>query len=322
LANDAEVLISANGRIIAFCSAATNLVQRDTNGAADLFTYDRQTGLTERVTVSSTGAQADKGDRSRIFALSADGRFVLFRSDAANLVANDTNNLVDIFVRDRTLKSTERVNISSTGAQANGASETLGGISANGRFVTFASRATNLGSGAPNHSKVFVHDRQGKSTVSVSGGFADALYPAISGNGRFVVYSALNGGVRNIYVYDRTTKRTTLVSRGLAGAPSNGNSEAPSISTDGIYIAYVSDATNLVPSDTNGTRDVFAFDLLGKETIRASIGRGGIQANGPSPAAAIAPGGYYLAFVSNATNLVPRDTNDFTDVFVGYADVD
>ena len=116
---DAAVTISADGRIVVFASFATNLVPGDINGRADLFAYDRKTGKTELVTVSSDEVQAS-GSESFGAGLSADGRFVVFVSTATNLVcAGDTNNADDVFVRDRKLGTTERVNVSSAGAQSN-----------------------------------------------------------------------------------------------------------------------------------------------------------------------------------------------------------
>jgi hypothetical protein len=315
LANDGEVLISANGHVAAFGSTASNLVPGDTNGLADLFTHDQVTGRTARITVSSSGAQATGGGKSRVLGLSADGRFVVFESNATNLVPNDTNKFSDVFVRDRKMLLTERVNVSSTGVQANRESHTLGGISSDGRFVAFSSTATSLVLGGGGDGDAFVRDRLLGKTELVSGGLAAASNPSISGNGRFVAFRARKGGVFNIFVHDRTTKTTTLASSGVGGAAANGDSDAPAISQNGDYVAYVSEATNLVAGDSNHTRDIFVLDRDSGETTRASVSTGGAQGNGPSFAPAIAPAGYYFAFVSNATNLVANDTNGATDVF-------
>jgi Tol biopolymer transport system component len=126
--------MSADGRLVAFSGYASNLVADDTNRASDVFVHDRKTGSTERVSVGIGGAQADANSFKA--ALSADGRFVAFASDASNLVAGDTNGARDVFVRDRQNGTTERVSISADGAQAN---ELSGGaaVSADGRFVAF-----------------------------------------------------------------------------------------------------------------------------------------------------------------------------------------
>src|SRR5947207_692369 len=156
--------LSADGRLVAFQSDATNLVVGDTNGATDVFVRDRQTGMTARVSVASDGTQAN--NVSSYPALSADGRFVAFQSDATNLVAGDTNGATDVFVRDRQTGTTERVSVASGGTQGNGAS--AGPVlSADGGLVAFHSTATNLVAGDANGAyDVFVHDRAVSTTTS------------------------------------------------------------------------------------------------------------------------------------------------------------
>src|SRR5439155_1259062 len=163
--------LSADGRFVAFDSAATYLVAGDTNGESDVFVHDRQTGITERVSVASDGTQGNKANSYP--ALSADGRFVAFDSDATNLVAGDTNGTTDVFVHDRQTGTTERVSVASGGGtQGNGKS---GGFfafpapSADGRFVAFQSDATNLVAGDTNGTTdVFVHDRPTPTTQPVT----------------------------------------------------------------------------------------------------------------------------------------------------------
>src|SRR2546426_6706686 len=112
------VALSADGRFVAFTSVATNLVAGDTNGVLDVFVHDRQTGMTERVSVDSAGSEGNGASTG--VALSADGRFVAFTSVATNLVAGDTNDVTDVFVHDRQTGTTERVSVDSAGNQANG----------------------------------------------------------------------------------------------------------------------------------------------------------------------------------------------------------
>src|SRR5205823_2841891 len=153
--------LSADGRFVAFDSAATDLVAGDTNGATDVFVHDRQTGMTERVSVASDGTQAN--NVSSYPALSADGRFVAFQSDATNLVAGDTNGATDVFVHDRQTGATERVSVASGGGtQGNrnsGGFFAFPALSADGRLVAFQSAATNLVADDTNGATdVFVHD--------------------------------------------------------------------------------------------------------------------------------------------------------------------
>jgi Tol biopolymer transport system component len=149
--------ISADGRYVTFDSFASNLVPGDTNDAIDVFVHDRQTGQTSRISVASGGMEGN-GDSGNAL-ISANGRYVAFQSIANNLVHNDTNDLLDIFVHDRQTGQTSRVSVASAGTQGNGDSF-WPSISANGRFVAFNSHANNLVPDDSNNSRdVFVHDR-------------------------------------------------------------------------------------------------------------------------------------------------------------------
>jgi len=153
--------LSSDARYVAFTSTATNLVAGDTNDAADIFVRDRQTGQTTRVSVSSSGAQTGQFDLSDLAAISADGRYVAFESVGSNLVAGDTNDTADIFVRDRQANQTIRVSVSSDGAQAGGESRNAA-ISSDGRLVAFDSYAGDLVPADENAATdIFVHDRGG-----------------------------------------------------------------------------------------------------------------------------------------------------------------
>ncbi len=241
--------ISASGRYVAFESAASNLVARDTNRKVDVFVRDLATGKTSRVSVSSRGVQAGckVWCESTQPSLSTDGRYVAFESSATNLVRGDTNKLADVFVRDRRTGRTERVSVTSKGKQA-GADHTNNGsnapsISGDGRYVAFHSADSNLVPGDTNRTfDVFVHDRK--------------------------------------------TGRTTRISVSSAGPQANGeNVGAPSFSADGRYVAFNSLATNLVPGDTkdNDILDVFVRDLRAGTTTIASLGSAG-QHGGDSSA--------------------------------------
>jgi Tol biopolymer transport system component len=162
--------ISSDGSQVGFWSEADNLVPGDTNGRADIFVHDHQTGMTERVSVNSLGAQGN--DQSGTSSISADGRHVAFLSNADNLVPGDTNGREDIFVHDRQLGVTERVSVNSLGTEGNRESQDPT-ISAYGRFVSFVSRSDNLVPGK-NHTylDVFVHDRwsgKGQNSIYLTG---------------------------------------------------------------------------------------------------------------------------------------------------------
>ena len=266
--------ISADGRYVAFWSLATNLVSGDTNGVDDIFVRDRQSGMTERVSLDSTGAQGNSGSYQP--SISADGRFVAFESFASSLVSGDTNGTFDVFVRDRQSGTTERVSLDSSGAQGNSASYRPS-ISADGRFVAFESFASNLVSGDTNGvMDAFVRDRQSGTTqrVSLHSSGAQANFgctePSISANGRFVAFNSLastlvsgdTNGTRDVFMHDLQSGATERVSLDSSGAQGNDGSGGSSISADGRYVFFSSYATNLASGDTNAVIDVFVRDRI------------------------------------------------------------
>lgn len=320
--------MSSDGRYIAFVSLATNLVAGDTNGKADVFVYDCQTAQTTRVSVATGGGQSN-GDSS-FPAISGDGRYVTYFSTATNLVAGDTNGKADVFVYDRTTATTTRVSVGAGGAQGNGDSVS-GGISLDGRYVTFSSTATNLVSGDTNgKSDVFVYDRTAATTTRVSvgpsaaQGNGDSYLPTISGDGRYVTYTSaatnLVSGDTNadydIFVYDRNTGVTTRESVSTGSVQGNGDSIFSAISGDGRYVTFASAATNLVSGDTNAKWDIFVRDRTAGTTTRVSVSSGALQGNDDSGFPAISGDGRYVAYSSNSTNLVSGDTNSDADVFL------
>jgi len=320
--------VSAGGRYIAFESMARNLVSADTNNTSDIFVHDLYTGVTERVSVTSAGGEADKG--SYYASISGDGRYVAFNSHAYYLVPGDTNYVSDIFVHDRSTRETFRVSVSSAGAEANNGSSGAS-ISENGRYVAFSSSATNLVSGDTNYvSDIFVHDIVTGATerVSLSSAGAEAnassSYPSTSGDGRYVAFfsSASNlvsddgNGKIDIFVHDRVTGATVRASVDSSGTEGDGASQFPSISSDGRWVAFHSEAQNLVPGDTNGWTDVFVHDLQTGATVRASVDSAGAQANSLSTEPSISGDGRRVTFLSSASNLVSGDGNSCADIFV------
>ena len=250
------------------------------------------TQVTSRISVNSAGAQAN-GD-SGGGAISADGRYVAFSSYASNLVPGDTNAMPDIFVHDRDADNNGvfdelgpgKTSTERVSIDSTGAQANGGSwgetISADGRYVAFISDATNLVPGDTN-------------------------------------------GATDIFVRDRQTNTTERVSVDSAGAQANDFSGQPSISADGRYVAFWSYATNLVPGvpgDTNGAYDVFVRDRLAGATERVSIDSTGMQSDGYSYQPSISADGRYVAFLSDATNLVPGDTNGMPDIFVHDRDAD
>jgi Tol biopolymer transport system component len=323
--------ISADGRFVAFHSDSSNIVPGDTNNTFDIFVRDRLTNTTTLVSFDSAG---NPGNRRSVGAsISADGRFVAFSSGASNIVPGDTNNSGGIVVRDRLTNTTTRVSVDSAGNPASGFSTS---ISADGRFVAFSSSASNIVPGDTNDEpNILVRDRLTNTTTLVSvdsaGNPADdfSYNASISGDGRFVAFYSRASNLRprdtkssgDIFVRDRLTNTTTLVSVDSAGNPGNLQSGSPSISADGRFVAFTSDASNIVPGDTNTEsgivgRDIFVRDTLTNTTTRVSVDSAGTQGNDYSSTPSISADGQFVAFSSNASNLVPGDNNNTDDIFV------
>jgi Tol biopolymer transport system component len=321
--------ISGDGSSVAFESTATNLVTGDSNNKSDIFVHDRESGITSRVSVASDGSQADGFSYSPI--ISADGRFVAFHSYATNLVSQDTNGKSDVFIHELETGETTRVSIDSQGNQGNGDSW-QSAVSADGSLVVFLSSATNLASGDQNgYRDVFVHDRSTGETTRVSlatdGTEAnqDSGYPAISADGQWVAFESkatnlvaedANGIVVDIYLHDRLSGATSLVSLSSSGEQGTLSAYFPSISADGRYVSFDSASDNLASNDSNLASDIFIRDLEMGETLLVSMATDGTLGDKGSAFPSISADGRFTAFQSSATNLVDGDIIGVRDIFV------
>jgi Tol biopolymer transport system component len=321
--------ISSDGHYITFYSFADNLVPNDRNEAPDVFVRDLHTGATTRISVDSSGTEGDSD--SLIPRISGDGRYIVYQSYADNLVPGIGGGYLNVFVYDQATATTRCASVTASGAGGNWDSLDAT-ISADGRYVAFESRATNL---VPNDSNsqwdVFVYDMQTgsmrRASVDPAGNDANngSYEPSLSADGRYVAFysyasNLVSGDTNNspdIFVRDMQTGTITRVSVTSAGMQvSMDDAEAPKISADGRYIAFVSTATALVPGDTNNALDVFLHDMQTGQTTRVSVDSTGVQGNDYSFTPSISADGRFVAFYSLATNLVPGDTNGVTDVFV------
>ena len=318
--------ISSDASVIGFFSDGDGLVAGDTNVRSDVFVRNRTLNQTTRASVATGGTQGN--DDSGSATPSGDGRYIVFASNASNLVAGDTNNATDIFIRDRHSGTTTRV-LGTGGVQPNDSS-LAPVISDDGRYILFQSFATNLIVGDTNTDRnLYLYDRTTATVTRVTG--ADFTPPAslgyyydLSADGRYIVYSspanALVAGDDNnaedVFVYDRTTAQTTRVSVATDGTQGDGGSTFPAISGDGRFVVFQSAATNLVATDTNSATDVFLRDRLLNTTARVSTAADGTQGNGNSTYPTISANGAVISFESVATNLVADDTNSASDVFV------
>ena len=320
--------ISANGRYVAFQSDATNHVPGDTNDARDVFLHDRKKRQTVIVSVDSSGSHAN--DQSSDPVISGNGRFIAFSSDATNLVERDTNGSTDVFLHDRKTRRTDRVSLGALGLQAPGGCSAPS-LSRTARFVAFVSSANSLvGDTADTKGNVFVRDVKKRTTTRISEGTnlrradEDSRGPSISGNGRFVAFTSsatnlVEGDTNDrsdVFVHDRKTGTTTRVSLGVDGEQGNGDSYEARISANGRMISFESRASNLVPGDGNGVRDIFVHDRKKGTTTRLSVSPSGGDVSDPCYFPRISANGRAVAFYSESPDLVEGDTNDVQDVFV------
>jgi len=276
--------ISANGKYVVFYSFASNLTPGSTLRQWDVYRRDRQLGTTILVSeLKGTRGNSTSCDP----AISPNGRYVAFTSDATNLDPSDKNSVRDVFWHDCDTGDTVRVSVNTDGVEADGPAYGRPDVSADGSLVAFASNATNLGPlpYPPPSTKVdvFVH------TLALS----PTLPPA------------------------RGT--TSQVSLNNASTPGNLSSSIPSISDTGQYVAFESLASNLVAhdGDTNWMSDVFVYDRNAPQVSRVNVSNTGNQANGESHNPAISPDGSFVVFDSKADNLAARRvTNGFTNVYI------
>ena len=273
-------------------------------------------------------------------ALSTDGRYMVFISDATTLTADaDANATFDAYVRDLSTGVTSLITINAAGTAASdtGVSVTSPAvISGNGRYVTFASTSTNLVSPAPSaHMHIYRRDLQSNTTILIStdssgtSGNGDSDAPVISADGRFIAFTSLatnltaiadaNGG-NDIFLHDCQANTTLLVSVNAAGtAAGNGASTLPVINSDGHFVAFASAASDLVAGDANAASDVFRRDMQVNGTASTVIVSGVTGTSTPGNAASSNPQinstGQFVTFDSTATNLVAGDVNGLRDIF-------
>jgi Tol biopolymer transport system component len=300
--------ISRNGRFVVFSSQADNLVPDDTNYAEDVFLRDRLTGTTTRVSVSSTGEQADED--SYVPAISANGRYVAYITWATNLApGGPPYPMSKVMLYDRWTQTTTYIS-PETGAADDPA------ISADGSVIAYEDPWRDW--------MIDVYDRDTGTTsfasVNAAGARArgESFDPAVSASGRLVAFrsDAANlsprrdtNGTDDVFIHNMETGNTTEVSLNSNGRLGNRASGFPALSANGRYVAFESRATNLVPKDTNGERDVFVRDRWSGTTRRVSVGWLQQQGNGDSCCPSVSADGSRVTFLSWATNLKPNPTN-------------
>lgn len=319
--------LSADGRRLYMMTPADNLGFADANGTEDVYTRDLVTGTVSRASVGLNGTDPDAG--SYFGEVSNDGRFVAFASEATNLVSGDNNGTYDVFLRDTTLNTTQRINVQANGSESPGGAD-LPQISFDGRYVVYLSYADDLVPGDLNtFGDIFVHDRQLVTTtrVNVGAGGVEAdgdsyYWMRASPDTRWIVYGswATNlapgaTGFLEILRIDRQTGSITIESVGSGGAPSDADSIDPWVSDDGRYTAFFSYATTLDPADLDTGTDMFWHDSLTGVTRIASQSTGGLAGHPPPSSGdswgwpALSGSGRLVGFETNLQGLVAGDTN-------------
>ncbi len=320
-------------RFLVFTSRG-DLIAADTNGRRDIYLRDLRTGEMRLVSVATNGTQGN-GDSTQA-SISADGRFVVFRSAATNLVTGDGNGVTDIFLHEIATGTTTRVSTATGGAEVSGASLTPA-VSANGRYVVFASSATNLVATDSNGAQdIFLKDVTTNTTTLVSSNSAqtdsangNSYDPAITAGttteGEFIAFSTeatdivaggLNGQRQVVRIERATPANRVLVSQSAGAVQADGPCYEPSLSNDGNTVAFFTLATNLgAVADGNGFFDVYTRNISGNTTTNQSVNTGGNPSDGHSGYPSLSANGSVVAFGSLATDLVAGDSNGRFDVF-------
>lgn len=315
---------SDDGRFVAFVSRAVNVVWDDTNGLDDVFVKDLQTRMITRVSVGAGGVEAN-GPSSEPH-ISGNGMWVAYTSAASNLVASDTNAADDVFLSTRSASSTIRASVDTSGVQAD-AESFAPHIDRNGRFLVFASSATNLVIGDTNGvADIFLFDRMGgTSRISRGPGGTQANQasssPFIVGPAGYVTYRSLasnlvtgdTNGTEDLFRTNRAATVTVRLNVASDGSQANAASTVASADDSGRYVAFTSAATNLIAGDTNGVADCFLRDVTGGTTIRID---NGTAPDGQSGDPVVAGGAGFIVFRSEAANQMPGDSNGVFDLFV------
>jgi Tol biopolymer transport system component len=332
--------ISGNGRFVAYESAATDLLATDdTNGNDDVFVTDLKTGTTVLVSVAAGGGGVGGNDDSSAACVNANGRFIAFGSRATDLVPQSAGgSLDDVFVRDMKLGTTTLVSANTSGNSGGNGDSLFPHISSDGRFVAFSSYGDDLATiGGGNGTRVYLRDVKAGKTALVSvnqsgtaSGDMGSGEPAVTPGGRFVVFDSYasdlvalktTSSTIDVFVRDMKKGTTRLVSMNEAGTGGgDGDSFSPSISSDGRYVLFCSQATDLMQGAFTGRTQVYLRDMKKGKTTLVSVNSDLVL---PSAGTAymlgfpcFTPNGKFATFESGASDLVPGDANLANDVFV------
>lgn len=323
--------VSDDGRYVVFNSGSFDLNPVDNDSLLDIYVKDMETGSLDLLTVNGSGIISNGA--SAFPDISNDGRYVVFRTEATNLVAEDTNTISDLLLVDRETNSIQLISTSSENVQGNDWSD-FARISGDGRYVSFMSNASNLVANDNNATyDIFRKDLLTGETIRVSTAEdgtetnGSSSTSTISSNGRYILFESEasnlvandTNGVADVFVKDMVDNVIMRVSTDTSGVEGNTTStnpnSRPGISADGRFVTFYSTASNLVINDTNGTADIFVKDITNGEIARISVSNTGEEADGYCYDTDISGNGRYILFDCDATNLVEDDTNGLKDIF-------
>ncbi|MCB0309807.1 MAG: hypothetical protein KDD42_01150 [Bdellovibrionales bacterium] len=353
-------VVSPNSRLLVFESTANNIVNNDNNGFKDVFLLDLSEGLTTRISQdnSGLGGDGDSWDADISFRAPNGTTAIVFTSDATNLsgfpaAALDENGVADVFFTFPNRNLFGKVSILPDGTELNGpsgeASVTLT-TEPTKALVSFTSAATNVVDGdfngkrdvylatitAPSTADDFNY-QEDLSIIPISQAADPATEPnghsgnsQISGNGKFVVYESEATNLivgsdtqrKQIFLFNVETGETSLVSKASNGEPGNQVSSNPSISFSGNFIAYLTQATNIIPdgrAPSGSAKQIVLYNLKENTSKRVNVTADGELGNGTTSdnvSALISPNGRFVIFSDNSSNLVPNDNNGATDLFL------
>ncbi len=325
--------ISNDGRYVAFVSAATNLVDADTNGVDDVFVRDRFLCTTLLVSRANSAEQGNQNSNAP--SMSSDGRYIAFVSSSNNLVVGESTDFYDrVFMHDLQTGETTLVSVASDGTEANGSSG-YPSVSGDGRYVAFVSYATNLVSDDTNNTAdVFVHDTQTGTTVRASvasdgsqaNDGANYVAPHLSSNGRYVVFTSIAtnlvssapGAGDQVYKHDLQTGKTTEESLSSNGVPGNDDSFAPFVSDDGNQVLFSSYSNNLAGTDEYQFADIYLRDHPSDETTMLPLVPPGTARYGDLNLDGLSADGRMVLLWTYVWHLVSDDNDANGDVFVYY----
>ncbi len=320
--------ISADGRFVAFTSEADDIVAVDTEDSMQVYLHDLRTGVTSLISIDEDGTGGDADSFSP--SISADGRFIAFTSMARSFdPEHDDNVTPDVYMHDRLTGRTTLISVETDGTASGGVSGQPS-VSAGGRLVAFTTTASLDVTDTNDSNDVYVFDATRSANELVSRSLdgdaaGDSQLPAISADGNTIAFVSdaddLVDGDDNqhsdVFVHRRDTSRETsrdtsidLVSRALDGTPGNDDSHSPSVSGDGLRVAFISEATDLTPNMDDAGTDVdraYARDLEGGGTALISGTSGRAPGNGTTTGVSMSSWGRHVAFSDTSTDLAGQD---------------